>query len=212
MALDPVFVPFREYALTPEELSTEPVAETAEALDQCEAAAEEPSPAVAELSQLLRERDQQIQELEERLRRVAADYENFRRRQEEEQKRRMTHLKEDLFRGLLPILDGLERAVKAAADGAALSALVEGVEMVARDYRKLLSSHGVEPICTEGAVFDPKLHEAMMLEERADLPDQSIVQELQRGYRMGERVLRPSLVKVASNTNPKDPPGSEMEA
>lgn len=154
---------------------------------------------VAELSELLRERDKEIGELKEQVRRVAADFENFRRRQEEEQKRRLQHLREDLFRQLLGIFDSFERTQAAAQTKPNLESLMQGMEMVTKDYRKLLLTHGIEPIQTEGALFNPNLHEAMMAEERDDVPDQAIVAELQRGYRMGDRVLRPSLVKVANN-------------
>lgn len=157
---------------------------------------------VAELSDLLRERDREIGELKEQVRRVAADFENFRRRQEEEKKRQLQHMKEDLFRQLLGILDGFERALAAAQAKPSVESLLQGMEGVTKDYRKLLQTHGVEPILTEGVLFDPNLHEAMMAEEREDVPDQAIVAELQRGYRMGERVLRPSLVKVANNPKP----------
>ncbi|GMU51143.1 MAG: hypothetical protein AMXMBFR33_02890 [Candidatus Xenobia bacterium] len=158
---------------------------------------------VAELSELLRTRDAEIVELKEQVRRVAADFENFRRRQEEEQKRRLQHLKEDLFRQLLTILDSFERGLAAAQASPSIESLTQGMEMVTREYHKLLQNHGVEPIQTEGVLFDPNLHEAMMLEERDDVPDQAIVAELQRGYRMADRVLRPSLVKVASNNQPQ---------
>lgn len=157
---------------------------------------------VAELSELLRQRDLEIVELKEQVRRVAADFENFRRRQEEEQKRRLTHMKEDVFRQLLTILDSFERALAAAQAKPSVDSLMQGMEAVTREYHKLLTTHGVEPIQTEGVLFNPNLHEAMMAEEREDVPDQAIIAELQRGYRMGERVLRPSLVKVANNSKP----------
>lgn len=159
---------------------------------------------VAELSALLRERDKEIVELKEQVRRVAADFENFRRRQEEEQKRRLQHLKEDLFRQLLGILDHFERTLQAAQSKPSVESLMQGMEMVTREYHKLLNMHGIEPIQTEGVLFNPNLHEAMMAEERDDVPDQAIVAELQRGYKMGDRVLRPSLVKVANNTKSQE--------
>ncbi len=183
----------------PADLSQEEVQlEEPEAVEEADS-----SSGVAELSELLRTRDAEIVELKEQVRRVAADFENFRRRQEEEQKRRLQHLKEELFRQLLTILDSFERGLAAAQANPSIESLTQGMEMVTREYHKLLQNHGVEPIQTEGVLFDPNLHEAMMLEERDDVPDQAIVAELQRGYRMADRVLRPSLVKVASNNQPQ---------
>lgn len=161
-----------------------------------EAGAQE-SPGVAELSELLRARDARTADLEEHVKRLSAEFANFRRRQQEEQRRHLSRMKEDLFRTLLPVVDNLERALAASRGEASAESLMKGVELVEREVRKILEDHGVRPILADGEPFDPGLHEAVMTEEREDVPDQTVVQELQRGYTMEDRVLRPSMVKVA---------------
>lgn len=160
---------------------------------------EETGAGVAELADLLRERDDEIARLQEQVKRTAADFENFRRRQEADRLRQLGLIKEDLFRSLLPVVDHLERAATAARAGAGVESLVQGVELVLRDTRRILEGHGVEAIEAEGQPFDPNLHEAVMTDDRDDVPDETVIQELQRGYRIGDRVLRPSMVKVARN-------------
>jgi len=75
--------------------------------------------------------------------------------------------------------------------------LLQGVEMVLRSTLQILETQGVQPIEAQGALFDPSLHEAVMVEEREDVPDETVVEELLRGYRLGDRLLRASMVKVA---------------
>lgn len=162
---------------------------------------------VGSASDPLREKDERIHELEEQTKRLSAEFENFRRRQQEDMKRRQVLMKEDLFRSLLPILDNLDRSLEAAKTTNSLDAMLRGVELTRREFGRLFEDNDVLAIETLGQSFDPNLHEAMMVEERHDLPDQSIVSELQKGYRLGERVLRASMVKVS-----RRPPGVETYA
>lgn len=162
-----------------------------------EEGSQEENPAVSELSELLRQKDAALAELEEHVKRLSAEFANFRRRQEEESKRHSARMREELFRSLLPIVDNLERALAASQSSASAESLIKGVELVDREIRKLLEQHGVRPIDADGKLFDPAQHEAVMTEDREDVPDQTIVQELQRGYTIDDRVLRPSMVKVA---------------
>lgn len=138
-------------------------------------------------------------ELKEHVLVVSAEFENFRRRQQEEQKRQKVLMKEDLFRELLPLVDNLDRSLVAARQNPSVEALLKGVELIRKGFDRLLENNEISLIETAGIDFDPALHEAMMVEERDDVPDQSIVMELQKGYKMGDRVLRPSMVKVARN-------------
>lgn len=144
----------------------------------------------------------QARELKEHVLTISAEFENFRRRQQEEQKRRQVLMKEELFREFLPLVDNLDRSLDAARANPSVESLLKGVELVRRGFERLLEDNEIIQIQSVGADFDPALHEAMMVEERDDVPDQSIVQELQKGYKIGERVLRASLVKVARNIQP----------
>lgn len=153
--------------------------------------------------QLVRNELEEVQaknaELKEHVLSVSAEFENFRRRQQEEQKRQRVLMKEDLFRELLPLVDNLDRSLVAARQNPSVEALLKGVELIRKGFDRLLENNEISQIETAGIDFDPALHEAMMVEERDDVPDQSIVMELQKGYKMGDRVLRPSMVKVARN-------------
>jgi molecular chaperone GrpE len=146
-------------------------------------------------------RDQRIAELEEHVKGVSAEFENFRRRLQDDQKRRQVLMKEELFRSFLPIVDNLDRTLEAGRTSATLEALLKGVELTRRNVSKLFEDNDVEAVETQGATFDPSIHEAMMTEDRNDVPDQTIVAELQKGYKIGDRLLRASLVKVARNSN-----------
>ncbi len=152
------------------------------------------------LRQELQAAQNQAKELKEHVLTISAEFENFRRRQQEEQKRRQVLMKEELFRELLPLVDNLDRSLDAARANPSVESLLKGVELIRRGFDRLLENNEITVIATTGVEFDTAQHEAMMVEERDDVPDQSIVQELQKGYKIGERVLRPSMVKVARNT------------
>ena len=139
-------------------------------------------------------------ELSEQVKRTSAEFQNFSRRQEEEAKRVKVRIREDIIRSLLPILDHLDRTLAAAGQGGdgAFEALLKGVELIDKDVKKIFSDHGLKTISSEGEV-DPALHQAVMMEETDEVEDQTILQELQKGYMLNDRVIRPSMVKVARN-------------
>lgn len=141
------------------------------------------------------------EELAEQVKRTNAEFHNFRRRQEEEQKRVKVRLREDILRTLLPILDHLERTVTAAKNGGdtALESLLQGIELIDKDVRKIFEGHGLTTIASLGETFDAALHQAVMMEETNEVADQTITAELQTGYKLDDRVIRPSMVKVARN-------------
>lgn len=142
-------------------------------------------------------------ELREQVKRTAAEFQNFRRRQEEEAKRVKLRLREDLVRTMLPIFDNMDRTLVAAQQGGdgALDALLKGLELVDKDIKKIFEDLGLQPIQTAGELFDPALHEAVMMQETDEVPDQTILLELQKGYTLGDRVIRPSMVQVARNSS-----------
>jgi len=140
-------------------------------------------------------------ELTEQVKRTSAEFQNFSRRQEEEAKRVKVRIREDIIRSILPILDHLERTLKAADRGGdgSFEALLKGVELIEKDVHKIFEDHGLSAIAAEGEVFDPALHQAVMMEETNEVPDQTILKELQTGYMLNDRVIRPSMVQVARN-------------
>jgi molecular chaperone GrpE len=131
-----------------------------------------------------------------RYQRLAADFENFKRRTRQEQIDRTQFANEELLRKLLPILDNLRRALDHAPESVDPN-WFEGVKMVARQFEDILRAQGLSPIPAVGEKFDPAQHEAIASEETDEHEEGTIVEEMQPGYRLHERVLRPTLVKVA---------------
>lgn len=104
----------------------------------------------------------------------------------------------DLARSLLPVLDSLERTLASFDESARQDPLRQGVQLITDEFLKALAAHGIVPIQSVGRPFDPSQHEAMMQDHETDLPPGTVSQELQRGYKMHERVLRPSKVAVSA--------------
>jgi len=138
--------------------------------------------------------------------RLAADFENFRRRKAQELTDRSRYASEEAARALLPVLDNLRRALDSAPDDEA-SGLLHGVRMTVRDFEAALERLGITPVEAEGQPFDPSLHEAVAGEESPEVDRDTVAQELQRGYRLHDRLLRPALVKVAHPAQPVAPAG-----
>ena len=151
-------------------------------------------PTKAELEQRLAEAEAQRDEYLDDLRRVAADFENFRKRAARDQENLVARAHERLVKELLPVLDDLERALEAAAEHEEAK-LEEGVRLVGRQLRQTLEKEGLEEIQTDGH-FDPHVHEAL-LSQPSEEEDGAIIQVLQKGYRLGDRVLRPARVVVS---------------
>jgi molecular chaperone GrpE len=155
----------------------------------------------AKLDELTREMETLRAEADEHLRawqRAAADLSNVRRRADEEREALTVFANALLLAKLLPVLDDFDRAL-ASVPADVHEAWVDGIRLVERKLRAVLESEGVTPIPAEGQPFDPHLHEAVVHEETAAYPDNQVIGELQRGYRLRDRVLRPALVRVANN-------------
>jgi molecular chaperone GrpE len=140
---------------------------------------------------LERERDEYLDSLQ----RLKAEFDNYRKRAAREQESLATRASESLLKELLPILDDLERAL-AVAEQQEEAELEEGVRLVHRALLEVMRKHGLELIETDGA-FDPHVHEALLAQPAEGAEPGSVVQVLQKGYRLGDRVLRPARVVVA---------------
>src|ERR1700751_5519619 len=150
------------------------------------------------------EQRQREQEVDDRLLRLAADFENYKKRAARERQEYVTLANERLIAELIPILDDLERAL-AAAEQHQEAQLEEGVELVHRSLAALLERHGVTPISTEGK-FDPHVHEAL-LSQPSEAEEGAVIDVVQKGYKLGERVVRPARVVVAAPPQEQGPPG-----
>ena len=150
----------------------------------------------ADVEQDLSAAQQELTELKDRFLRLAADFENYKRRAQQEVDRRAGAQKEAFILELLPVLDNLERAL-AAGQAATLEQLRDGVQMTLQQMQQLLRKHGIEPEDSLGRPFDPRRHEAVATRHDPSQPDHVILEVSQRGYRRGSEVFRPA--KVITN-------------
>ncbi|MBN1179642.1 MAG: nucleotide exchange factor GrpE [Anaerolineae bacterium] len=172
------------------------------------AAAQDVAQPEAELAQLqadLEAAQAQAAEYLDGWRRSQAEFSNYRKRQEADWQRRVELSNAGLIASVLPVLDDLGRALRTLPVGLERLTWIEGVLIIFRKLEKILEMEGVKPIETEGLRFDPLVHEAITYEELAGYEDGQIIGEVQRGYMLGERVIRPALVRVAKAPLPAEP-------
>jgi molecular chaperone GrpE len=150
-------------------------------------AGETPDP----LNALQREKDA----LQDRLLRTAAEFDNYRKRMERERRDLADYTAAEVLKDLLPILDNFERALQAPA--ADTDAFRKGIDLIHRQMLDVLKKRGIKPIESLGTDFDPNFHQAVIHEESSTHREGEVMEELQRGYLIGERLLRPAMVKVA---------------
>jgi molecular chaperone GrpE len=163
-------------------------------VEEAVAAPGQPQPqAESELSKLKSERDA----LYERLVRLQAEFDNYRKRQAKEQQDFRDYALTKAIQTLLPILDSLDRALQTQPEGAEFR---KGVELIDRQFHDALGKLGVEPIDAKGQAFDPNQHQAVQMVEKEDVPENHVADELQRGYKLKDRLLRPSMVTVSKKT------------
>ncbi|HET7054551.1 MAG TPA: nucleotide exchange factor GrpE [Solirubrobacterales bacterium] len=163
-----------------------------------------PPPAGEELEQditaLLTEAEQQRDEYLDLAKRTKADFENFRKRMTAEVQAATGRGKAEVLRGVLPVLDDLERAIQAAGldpEGDSDDGLAHGVLLVFRSLRESLTKHGIEAVDPTGEKFDPNLHEALSMQAVEGTEAGTVVETMQKGYRLGEQLIRPARVVVA---------------
>ena len=152
-----------------------------------------PADAAQDPSAFERERD----EYKDLLLRKTAEFENFRKRTDRERQAQSETAAFNVIQELLPLVDDLERALNADPGSAGADAYRKGVELIHRQLLDVLRRRGVKPIEALGALFDPHYHQAVSYEPTGDKEDGQIVEEFRRGYMLGDRLLRPSMVKVA---------------
>jgi molecular chaperone GrpE len=177
-----------------------PVLEPKEAAPVADASAEQTSAAAeveasasrTEMEQLKGERDQLV----DRVARLQAEFENARKRAERERSEFRDYATGNVVEQFLPVVDNFGLALK--AEGTA-EQMRHGVELIVKQMEEILRQLQVNPIPTVGEAFDPRIHEALGSVERDDLPDQHVAEEIRRGYKLRERLIRPALVRVAHN-------------
>ncbi|ETO50614.1 heat shock protein GrpE [Staphylococcus aureus MUF256] len=148
-------------------------------------------------------KDQKINELqqladenEEKYLRLYAEFENYKRRIQKENEINKTYQAQRVLTDILPAIDNIERALQIEGDDETFKSLQKGVQMVHESLINALKDNGLEVIKTEGEAFDPNVHQAVVQDDNPDFESGEITQELQKGYKLKDRVLRPSMVKV----------------
>ena len=172
-----------------EDEETGPISITGKAADES---------AASETEKLRAERDALL----DRLARLQAEFDNARKRAVREQQDFREYAAADVIKNFLPILDSFERALKAGGDSNSNSNSNEfrnGIELIYRQLQDALQKIGVQPIVSVGQPFDPRVHEAVEMVDTTEVPDHHVLDELQRGYKYKERLLRPAMVRVARN-------------
>lgn len=138
---------------------------------------------------------QDYEELEDRYKRILAEFENFKKRSQKEREVLYNSILSDIIESILPIIDNLENAVKTVTKDESYK---QGVELVLRQFKDVLKSKGIEEIKTVGETFDPELHEAVSSIQDEKLGEKEIAEEYRKGYKIGNKVIRHSMVVVAN--------------
>ena len=137
-----------------------------------------------------------VQEEEEKYLRLYAEFENYKRRIQKENQTMKAYKAQDVLNDILPTIDNIERALQIEGEDEQFKSLQKGVEMVYESLLNALKNNGLEKIEAEGQQFDPNVHQAVVQDDNPDYESGQVTQELQTGYKLKERVLRPSMVKV----------------
>jgi molecular chaperone GrpE len=148
---------------------------------------------VSEVERLRAERDTLL----DRLARAQAEFDNARKRAAKEQQDYRDYALADAIKALIPVLDSFDRALQTSPEK---SEFHSGVELIQKQLQDALVKIGVRPISAKGEQFDPRLHEAIEMVDTAEVPDHQVIEELQRGYKLKDRLLRPAMVKIARNS------------
>jgi molecular chaperone GrpE len=156
-------------------------------------ASEDADAQAAELEKLRAERDSLV----DRLARVQAEFDNARKRAAKEQQDFRDYALLDTIKTIIPVLDSFDRALRTSPEK---SEFHSGVELIHKQLVDALTKLGVKPISAEGEQFDPRYHEAIEMVDTGDAEDQQVIEELQRGYKLKDRLLRPAMVKLARNS------------
>ena len=178
--------------------------------------ASDPEQKIEELTEKVEALEEERDELNDRVLRKAAEFENYRRRMDREKRRRHESGMLEVIEPVLEVLDDFERSIEAAEElqdsqdaEKAYESLKGGVEMVFRKFRDTLENLGVEPIEAEGQPFDEELHEAMMRQPAEEAEPGTVLQEIRTGYRMDDRIIRHSRVVVAAEPSEEETSGDE---
>ncbi|MBZ4644699.1 MAG: GrpE protein [Clostridia bacterium] len=181
-----------------EENMNEEEVDKAENTETCEKTASQENEDIEALKAQLEDQTKKSEEYFGILQRTMAEFDNYKKRTVKEKENIYSDAVGDTISQLLPVLDNLERAVNSCKEGVDSAKLLEGVEMVLKQFNDSLSKLGVEEIKAKGEIFNPELHNAVMHIEDESVGENIIVEEFQKGYKIKDKVIRHSMVKVAN--------------
>jgi molecular chaperone GrpE len=153
---------------------------------------------IIQLKGQLAKKEEELKDYIELTQRVKAEFDNYRKRTAREKEQLYTDITGDIILKLLPVVDNMERAVSSSADTSDYKKLVDGMEMILRQFKDILTKEGLEEVESKGAKFDPNTHSAVMHIEDEAFDENTIVEVFQKGYKIKDKVIRPSMVKVAN--------------
>lgn len=150
-----------------------------------------------ELQQSLAAKTEEAQALQDKYLRLAAEFENYKRLAQREQREVSRFANENILKELLPVLDNLERAIQCSKDSQERDGLLQGVELTLKQFLETLTKFGVRAVASVGQAFDPSYHQAVSQVQSSSAPSNTVIEEYQKGYLLHDRVVRPAMVAVA---------------
>lgn len=156
--------------------------------------------------------EEELQIFQDKYLRLAAEFENYKRRAQRDQNDSIRFGNESLLKNLLPIIDNLERAIQCAKDAGTSGPLLEGVELTHKQFLETVGKVGVRQLSTTGNSFDPAIHQAVTQVESENMEPNTVIEEFQKGYLLHDRILRPAMVSVAKEKSELTEPGSTEES
>jgi molecular chaperone GrpE len=172
--------------------------ENLDVLSQDTSSATEEASLVAELQQALVAKAEEVKSLNDKYLRLAAEFDNYKRLIQRDQRDQIRFGNESLLKELLPVVDNLERAIKSSREGGSTDVLIQGVELTLKQLTGALTRFHVTPIQTIGQLFDPATHQSVTSVASKKVPEQHVVEEFQRGYLLHDRILRAAMVSVST--------------
>lgn len=167
---------------------------------------------VPSLTDQLLEKDEKLHALNDKYLRLAAEFDNYKRRVQRDQQDTIRFANEKLFKDLLPTLDNLERALQSGREQDRIEGLLEGVDLTYKHFLDTLQKMGIKQVSSVGEVFDPAKHQAVGQVESTTIPENVIVDEYQKGYFVHDRILRPAMVTVAKTKEADNGEGQQEGA
>jgi molecular chaperone GrpE len=178
--------------------NSQTISELAEQSQESPVEQEPSSLTLDEVKAALAAKSDEVQALQDKYLRLAAEFENYKKLSQRDLRESSRFANESILKEFLPIIDNLERAVRSAKENPGGESLIRGVELTLKQFSETLAKFGVRPVVSVGTLFDPSCHQAVARLESAEVPENQVIEEFQKGYRLHDRTLRAAMVSVAT--------------